>query len=188
MSHVEQLQRILDEPLSYLHPQRLSLPAGFEGFETLDQLNRIVSEGCATEGLRPLVPLSGMARQWVRLWEQLPYIARLMGAHRLMPDLAQGAGLLRLPLSLRRFAGYHLGPRSGLPTECSPVSMEHVEAAGLHALWSWQEQVPPMLLERLILQFAEPVVRLRNQWPATKPDTALFFLAVQHARLYPNPD
>jgi type III secretion system OrgA/MxiK family protein len=187
MSHAECLQRILAEPLSYLHPQRLSVPAGFDGPEARNLLNRIVLEGLELQGPWPSTPLTAVASQWVRHWRQLPYIARLMGAYRLMPDLARGAALLGLPLPLRRFAGCNLGTRSGLPIGCSPVSVEQVEAAGLNALCGWHEQVPPMLLERLTLQFSEPIVRLHRQWPVTEPDTALFFLAVQHARLYPNP-
>jgi type III secretion system OrgA/MxiK family protein len=188
MAHAECLQAILAEPVSYLHPQRLPVPAGFDGPEVTNLLNRILLEGLELQGPWPLLPLTAVATQWVRHWRRLPYIARLMGAYRLMPDLARGAALRCLPLHVRRFAGLRQGTRSGLPIERSPVGVEQVEAAGLNALWSWHEQIPPLLLQRLVLQFSEPVVRLHKQWPVTEPDTALFFLAVQHARLYPNPD
>ncbi|WP_433739490.1 secretion system protein [Pseudomonas putida] len=193
MSHAECLREILAEPLGYLHPQRLTVAPGFDGPQARTLLNRIVLEGLELQGLElqgawPSTPLTAVANQWVLHWRQLPCIARLMGAHRLMPELARGAALRSLPMPLRRFAGIHLRDRRSLPIERSPVSMEQVEAAGLNALWSWHEQIPPMLLERLPLQFSEPVVRLYRQWPVSKPDTALFFLAVQHARRYPNPD
>jgi type III secretion system OrgA/MxiK family protein len=188
MSELELLERILVEPLGYLHPQRLVVPAGFEGIEARTLLNRIVLEGLGLQGPWPSMPLTGVAKQWVRHWRQLPYIALLMGAYRLMPDLTRGAALLRLPGAVRRFASFNLGPRGGLPIECAPVSTAQVEAAGLNALWSWHEYVPRLLLERLDLQFCETVVGLHRQWPVTKPDPTLFFLAVQHARLYPNPD
>jgi type III secretion system OrgA/MxiK family protein len=188
MSELECLQKILVEPLDYLHPQRFAVPVGFEGAEARNLLNRILLEGLQWQGPWPSMPLTGVAKQWVRHWRQLPYIASLMGAYRLMPDLARGAALLCLPVPVRRFAGYHLGDRGGLPIECSPVSVEQVQAAGLNALWSWHEQLSPMLLERLILQFCEPVVRLHRQWPVAEPNSTLFFLAVQHARLHPNPD
>lgn len=188
MAHAESLQRILAEPLSYLHPQRLSLPSQFDGAEARSLLDRMLLEGLDLQGPWPATPLSAMGNLWIGHWRELPYIARLIGAYCLMPDLAQGAALLRLPLSLRRFAGYRLGTRRGASIEGSSDPLEQVEAAGLNALWSWREQVPPMLLERLILQFSEPVVGLSRQWPITEPDPALFFLAVQHARRYPNPD
>jgi type III secretion system OrgA/MxiK family protein len=188
MSDLERLRQILAEPLAYLHPQRLVIPAGFEEAEARRLLNRIVLEGLELQGPWPSMPLTGVARQWVRHWRRLPYIASLLGAYRLMPDLARGAALRCLPVSVRRFAGYSLGARSGLPFEGSPVAMEQVEAAGLNALWSWHGQVSSMLLERLALQFSEPVVRLHRQWPVLKPDPTLFFLAVQHARLHPLPD
>ena len=188
MSHAECLQAILAEPLSYLHPQRLSVPAGFDGGEARTLLNGMLLEGLGLQGPWPFVPLTAVAIQWVRHWQQLPYIARLMGAYRLLPELARGAALLGLPSPIRQFAGYSQGAISGLPIEGSPVCVEQVDAAGLNALWSWHQQIPSMLLDRLLLQFPEPVVRLHKQWPITDPDSALFFLAVQHARLYPNSD
>jgi type III secretion system OrgA/MxiK family protein len=188
MVRVEGLQVILAEPLSYLHPHRLSLPAGFDGLEARRLLNRIVLEGLALQDPWPAMRLSAMANQWIHHWQRLPYIAELMGAYRLMPELARGGTLLGLPLSLRRFASYSLGTRSSLPIDSAQVSMEQVQAAGLNALCSWHAQVPTMLLKRLTLQFCASVVRLHEQWPVAEPDPALFHLAVQHARLYPNPD
>lgn len=187
MSHVESLQVILAEPLSYLHPLRLQVPAGFETPEVRKQLNLMVLEGLELQGPWPSTPLSPMAHQWVGHWRQLPYIASLMGAYLLMPALSRGAGWRRLPLSLRRFAGYSLGPRSRLPIDHQPVTSDCVEAAGLNALWSWHAQVPHVLLQRLVLQFSEAVVSQHRQWPVPEPDTALFFMAVQHARRYPIP-
>ncbi|WP_458130706.1 secretion system protein [Pseudomonas sp. R3-41] len=188
MSELECLEQILAEPLGYLHPQRTVVSAEFDGIEARTVLNRILLEGLGLQGPWPSVPLTGVTKQWVRYWRQLPYIARLMGVYRLMPELARGAVLLGLPGSVRRFASFDLGPRGGLPIERAPVSMAQVEAAGLNALWGWRDQVSHLLLERLDLQFSEPVVRLHQQWPIPQPAPTLFFLAVQHARLHPNPD
>jgi len=188
MSDLECLGRILAEPLAYLHPQRLVVPTGFEGDEARDLLNRIVLEGLVLQGPWPSLPLTGVAKQWVRHWRQLPYIASLMGACRLRAELACGAALLGLPGSVRRFASFNLEARERLAIECPPVSLEQVQAAGLNALWGWHGYIPSPLLERLDLQFCEAVVHLHRQWPVTKPDPTLFFLAVQHARLHPNPD
>ncbi|MBT2339695.1 MULTISPECIES: secretion system protein [Pseudomonas] len=187
MSDVECLRRIFAEPLGYLHPQRLLIPREFEGAEARSLLNRMLLDGLSMPVWLPSVRLTGVAKQWVRHWRQLPFIALLMGAYRLMPELARGAALRCLPASVRRFAGYHLGARGDLPIDRLPISMEQIEAAGLNALWSWHQQVPPWLLERLALQFSEPVVRLHRQWPVPKPVPTLFLLAVQHARLDPIP-
>ncbi|MBZ9781918.1 secretion system protein [Pseudomonas sp. REP124] len=188
MACAEGMQAILAEPLDYLHPQRLCVPAQFRGSEARQVLNRIVFEGLQLQSPWPATELSATARQWVLHWWQLPYIAGLMGAWRLMPELTRGGALLRLPLSMRRFASCSLGVRGALPIDCPVISMQVVEAAGLNALCGWYEQVPALLIERLLLQFSPPVVRLHEQWPMAKPDPALFHMAVQHARLYPNPD
>ena len=188
MACAESMQAIVAEPLDYLHSQRLFVPAQFRGPEARQVLNRIVLDGLQLQSTWPPVALSAVARQWVLHWRQLPRIAGLMGAWRLMPELTRGGALLRFPLSMRRFASCSLGVRSALPIDCQAISMQVVEAAGLNALCGWHEQVPSFLVERLFLQFSPPVVRLHEQWPMAKPDPALFHMAVQHARLNPNPD
>jgi type III secretion system OrgA/MxiK family protein len=182
------LQQILAEPLDYLHVERLRIPLGFEGPEARHALNRIVLDGLAPQGPWPTAPLNTVADHWVQQWHQLPCIALLMGAWRLFPDLARGGALQQLPASVRRFASCSVGVRGGLPVEPSSLSMRQVEAAGFNALRGWSEHIPALLLERLSMQFAPQVVDLQRQWPTSEPDAALFFLAVQHARLYPNPD
>ncbi|MGN8345630.1 secretion system protein [Pseudomonas sp. SMV71] len=188
MSDVECLRRILAEPLAYLHPQRLVIPPAFEGDEARRLLNGMLRDGLALPVTLPATALGGVVKQWVRHWRQLPSVALLMGANRLLPMLARGAAWRGLPASVRRFAGCRLGARGGLPVEALPVSMAHVEAAGLNALWGWHRQVPPWLLECLALQFSESVVGLHRQWPVPEPDPTLFFMAVQHARLDPITD
>jgi hypothetical protein len=66
--------------------------------------------------------------------------------------------------------------------------MQQVQAAGFKSLLSWSDHIPHCLLVRLPLQFSASVVDMHGQWPATEPDKALFFMAVQHARYHPNPD
>lgn len=182
----ERLRRILAEPLDYLHPQRLDVPPGFDSPDARRVLNRILLEGLVQHG--PWPPLTLVAQQWIRQWQQLPDIARLMGAWRLFPQLARGAALQQLPRRLRQFATCRPGLRASLPLEPSALPLQQVEAAGFNALSSFSGFLPPSLFERLPLQFSPHVVDLHAQWPVADPDTTLFFLAVQHARLHPNPD
>jgi hypothetical protein len=72
MSDLERLQKILAEPLGYLHPQRLIVPAEFEGPEAQNVLNRIVLEGLGLQGPWPSMPMTGVAKQWVRHWRHCP--------------------------------------------------------------------------------------------------------------------
>ncbi|MGF0237005.1 hypothetical protein ACQR3P_27230 [Rhodococcus sp. IEGM1300] len=187
-SSAERLQHILTEPLAYLHTERLPLPADFEGPDARSVLNGMLIDGLLLSAPTALAPLSVVTDLWVRQWRNLPYIASLMGAWRLFPQLACGGALQQLPCSLRSFASYTLSARSSLAIEQSMLSRQHIDAAGFNALRSWSEQVSPELLERLSLQFSPRVIALNWQWPVTEPDPALFFLAVQHARLHPNPD
>lgn len=187
-SIAERLQRILAQPLDYVHPQRLQLPPEFAGSEARCALNRLLVEGLGQPQLLPATPQTAVAQAWIRQWQQLPYIAALMGAWRLFPYLSRGAALQALSLPVRRFAGCRPGRRPPLPVGLSSSPMQQVEVAGLNALCSWSDVISPSLLARLPLQFSAEVVELHKQWPEAEPDQTLFFLAVQHARLYPNPD
>lgn len=187
-SCAERLRRILAEPLDYVHPQRLNIPMGFDSPDARRVLNRMLLEGLGEQGPWPPMPLTAVAQQLIRQWRQLPYIACLMGAWRLCPQLARGGALQQLPMPLRQFANCRPGPRASVPLESSSEPLKQVEAAGFNALSGLSGFLPPLLLERLALQFSPHVVGLHTQWPATEADPALFFLAVQHARLHPNPD
>ena len=188
MSCAERLRRILDEPLDYLHPQRLQLPAGFNHGKARDALNRILLEGMDSPEAATSMPLTAVAQLWIRTWGQLPYIACLIGAWRLFPQLVRGKVLQQLPAPVRQFAGCRPGPRVCLPLEGSCAVLHQVEAAGFNALVGLAKYIPPPLLQRLSLQFSPAVVDQQAQWPDAVADTTLFFLAVQHARLYPNPE
>lgn len=185
MSCAERLRQILDEPLAYLHPQRLELPAGFENAQARHALDQLLLDGLGLRNESPSMPLSAVALQWVKQWRQLPEIARLMGAWRMYACLAQGGRLQQLPRSLRRFAGCRPGPRVSLALQPHIELLPQIEAAGFNALSGLREFVPASLLERLALQFSPEVVDLHAQWPQATADTTLFFLAVQHARLHP---
>jgi hypothetical protein len=187
MSDSECLLRIIGEPLDYLHPQRLSLPPAFQGPQARQVLNRILLADL-DQGPWPSVAPTALAYLWIRQWRQLPYIASLMGAYRLLPSLAQGGVLQQLSPTLRKFAVSQSGNRDNPGMDLSAAIMPQIEAAGLNALWSWHDFVSPRLLARLLLQFSVEVVDLHRRWPVTEPDTTLFFMAVQHARLYPAPD
>jgi hypothetical protein len=188
MACAERLRWILTEPLDYLHPQRLDLPVGFDSPEARRALNRILLDGLGPPGPWLPMPLTAVARQWVGQWQQLPHIARLMGAWRLFPRLAQGGALQRLPRSLRLFAGCRPGGRTSPPLEPAGELMQQVQAVGLNALSGLSGLVPAPLCERLPLQFSPDVVDRHAQWPVAAADPTLFILAVQHARLHPNPE
>ncbi|MEZ1316883.1 secretion system protein [Pseudomonas fluorescens] len=184
----ERLRRILTEPLDYLHPQRLDVPVGFDSPEARRALNQILLEGLGPSDPWLPMPLTAVARQWVGQWRHLPYIARLLGVWRLFPRLAQGGLLQQLPRPLRLFAGCRPAGRSSPPLDPTGVLMHQVQAVGLNSLAGLAECVPAPLFERLPLQFSPDVVDLHAQWPVATADPTLFFLAVQHARLHPNPE
>lgn len=184
----EALQAILFEPLDYLHPLRGQLPTLFDVPQARALLNQALLRELKLNSPHPdelgRTPWSDL---WVRHWQSLPLIARLMGAQLSWPALALGARLRDLEPVVRAFARVDLGHRACSPQLQSCLGEESLEALGLNVLMAWKGQVPESLMQRLPLQFSPSVVALQQRLPAQQPLSSLFALAVQHARIHQNP-
>jgi type III secretion system OrgA/MxiK family protein len=183
-TRVESLRLILQEPLAYLHPQRLSLPSMFDSPSSRAALNRLLLSGLGLQGQwLETVGTAPWTELWLKHWRLLPGIAGLLGAHECWPRLARGASMQVLTPAQRAFARCSIGGRSSNAGE-GKVSLVDVEAAGLNALLGWREKLPEVLIQRLPLQFSPETVDVQRSMAAMKPDASLFILAVQHARIH----
>jgi len=179
-------QTLMQQPLSWLHPQRLRLAAPFDSPALRVQLNRLLCEQACPLDLADTQ--TAMTRLWLQHWRLLPQVAALIGARLAWPHLAAGGRAVGLSASQRAFAGYAALPwLDDVSLDGSPL-VEQLQALGLHALLAFRENVPEGLSERLLLQFALPVVQRQRDLSPIAPDQALFKLAIQHARFYPDPD
>lgn len=189
MSQVsEALESILRQPFAYLHAERGRLPALFNAPAPRALLEQALLHGLGLSAEPLTLPAHSWAEAWVRHWQRLPAVARLMGAHAGWAQLAIGARLRELDEPTRRFARLRLGERCASPIRDADGVLDTLDALGLNALLAWQAHVPAALMQRLALQFSPRVVALQRAMPAQQPNASLFVLAVQHARLHQNPD
>ena len=176
MSQVsEALESILRQPFAYLHAERGRLPALFNAPAPRALLEQALLHGLGLSAEPLTLPAHSWAEAWVRHWQRLPAVARLMGAQLGWAQLAVGARL-------------RLGERCASPIRDADGVLDTLDALGLNALLAWQAHVPAALMQRLVLQFSPRVVALQRAMPAQQPNASLFVLAVQHARLHQNPD
>ncbi|PMY35938.1 MULTISPECIES: hypothetical protein [Pseudomonas] len=185
---IEAMRAILHQPLDYLHPHRGGVPALFEAPAVRAVLNQSLLRGLGL-GCPDLQHLkrNPWTDLWVAHWRHLPVVARLMGAHLMWPQLARGARMRELDAPARAFARIDLGSRPAFAVSEADGLEQSLSALGLGALAAWHQHIPEALMQRLFLQFSPRVVELQQNLPAQAPNSSLFILAVQHARIHQNP-
>jgi len=186
-SRTERLQQILADPLGYIHPQRLSVPAMLDTPAARRVLGDILFEGLWPGQRAEDIVRSALIDLWIDNWSLLPRVALLMGVQASWPHLARGAVMRQLDPDARAFGACSVAPR--LETLALPDGdiAEVLVALGLGKLLAWRPHLPQGLIEPLLLQFPPQVVELQRRLPASTPDAALLTLAIQHARIHPNP-
>ncbi|AZC38185.1 hypothetical protein [Pseudomonas chlororaphis] len=184
----EALHAILHQPLDYLHPHRGGVPALFEVPAVRALLNQSLLRGLGLSCPHPQqLKRNPWADLWVAHWRHLPVVARLMGAHLMWPQLARGARMRELDAPARAFARIDLGNRPAVAVSEADGLEQSLSALGLAALTAWHQHIPEALMQRLFLQFSPRVVELQQALPVQAPNSSLFILAVQHARIHQNP-
>ncbi|WP_199154773.1 type III secretion apparatus protein OrgA/MxiK [Chromobacterium sp. ASV23] len=181
--HSSALQRVLFDPLAYLHPRRLLLPVDLtEQAAARSAVNSLLisvfqmRHDCDDAQLDPL------ARQWLRHWHRLPQTAYLIGCHALRADLAWRAGQLILPEWALTFTTI------ALPTEAASrqniPGHDAILRAGYGRLQPWRARLPVPLAQRLPLLFPPHVDSVASQQGA---DPLILTLALQHAQRHTHP-
>jgi|MedtruStandDraft_1076414.scaffolds.fasta_scaffold01553_6 type III secretion system OrgA/MxiK family protein len=174
------LQRVLFDPLSYLHPQRVQIPASLTVHPAARAAaNEILLHAYQLEVHCPT--LSPQERQWVHHWDHLPQAAYLIGCHTLRADLAWGGASLNLPAWVHSFTAIDLPVTR--PAVQSVTGHGILLKTGYSRLLAWASKLPEPLAQRLPLLFPPDIDSVALQ-PATDP--LILTLALQHAQRYPN--
>ncbi|MEJ8674085.1 type III secretion apparatus protein OrgA/MxiK [Chromobacterium amazonense] len=180
--HASSLQRVLFDPLSYLHPGRLSLTASLtEPATARAAVNSLLLAVFKMEHNCDDSLLDSLARQWLRHWLRLPQTAYLIGCHFLRADLAWRAGQLALPEWAHAFSTIAL-PTEAAPRQAAP-SHNAILRAGYARLLPWRARLPTPLAQRLPLLFPPHVDTVTAQQGA---DPLILTLALQHAQRHPH--
>jgi type III secretion system OrgA/MxiK family protein len=177
------VRAILFDPLSYLHPQRLRLPAALDSPRQRAVVNDMLVSGHRLDCHWPAGPLNSAARQFLRHWPRLPQAAYLIGCQTLRAALGWQGGLLRLPAWAQDFAIMGLDSPGGIEPSRSLAHNDLLRAGYSHLL-AWKEELPSALAQRLALLFP-PIV---DGMPAASgsPDVLLLTLALQYAQRHPH--
>lgn len=176
------LLRVLFDPLSYLHPRRLSLPPALtESAAARAAANELLLGAYRLDSDCVDLELDALARQWLRHWQRLPQVAYLIGCHSLRAGLAWRGGLLTLPEWAHTFSAI------ALPTDAAPPQPipghDALLRAGYARLQAWRERLPLPLAQRLPLLFPSHVDTVE---PAPGADPLILTLALQHAQRHPH--
>lgn len=177
------LQRVLFDPLSYLHPQRLRLPSNLTACSTArEAVNDLLLIALRLEVEVGPVELTPLAKQWIYHWYRLPQTAYLIGCHYQRAELAWKGGLFSLPTWAGSFAALNLSTQVAKSAE-HVVSHRELMKTGYAHLQLWNKQLPKALAQRLPLLFPTYVDTVTAQ---SAVDPLILTLALQHAQIYPN--
>jgi type III secretion system OrgA/MxiK family protein len=173
-------QTVMFDPLAYIHPERLHLPAIFDSPAQRAAINRLLIARYRLDLPRLPQPLQSARPRneteelLLKHWLHLPQIVFLLGCQRLRLALARRGGLLRLPASARAFITLPLlppalqgepanesetGPSAGRARSAVAPAPDHATLLrhGLRQLDLGLGGLPALLAQRLPLLFAPEI-------------------------------
>lgn len=188
-------QSVIYNPLGYIHPQRLSLQAGFEAPAQRAAINAMLLRRYRLEATPIASEQAAAAGLLLKHWFRLPQIALLLGCQRLRLSLARRGALLRLPLWAQSFAGLPLLPQTGPDLAPDAVHASHDDHGvllrhGMQQLGIALGPLPAALAQRMPLMFAPafdataaPVCTAEET--RTPAHSLTLTMAIQHVKRYP---
>lgn len=177
------LQRILFDPLSYIHPYRLRLPPHLTAQPAARAAaNELILAAFRLNSDCNEAELDAQARQCLQQWARLPQVAYLIGCHALRAELAWQGRLLQLPAWAQIFTTIDLPTNSGQQRICA--NHETLLSTGYAQLQAWRRRLPAPLAQRLQLLFPPQVDKVASHAAASP---LILTLALQHAQRNPFP-
>lgn len=179
------LDTILFNPLSWMHPQRLTLKRGFDGIAQRSIINDMIiwAHGWSTE--RPVLAETGLAEHFIHQWEHLPQVALLIACQRHRAALSRQGRIMSLPAWVRRFAQLDIVD-SAAPLSLMPWEPLTLIAWGKDELAACGQQLPEALRQRISLLFPLHMDRDDAASRQISPNPLLIKLAFQHAKRDPD--
>ncbi|AKM45455.1 hypothetical protein NL30_37225 [Burkholderia contaminans] len=183
------VERILFDPVSYIHPARVKLSDWAASAGMRAAVNDIIIEAYGLSVvLRPA--LTSAERALIETWSQLADVCELVGAQLLRADLAWAGRQLQLPHRIRRFVAASAGQptRSGVAHRraLQTSGIEYVQAVGIEHVMAWQQASSPALRQRVTLMFAPEIdVLTPGVPPSRSADIFAIHRAVQYAKNHP---
>ncbi|ECG8591054.1 oxygen-regulated invasion protein OrgA [Salmonella enterica subsp. salamae] len=176
-------QKIIFDPLSYIHPQRLQIAS--------EMIARPAARAAANELILAALRLkiekeeiigNSLTQLWLRQWHRLPQIAYLLGCHTFRADLARQGVLLSLPDWAQAFLAMNQG--TSLSVCNKAPNHRFLLGVGYAQLSALNNGLPESLAQRFPLLFP-PFIEDAAKQDAV--EMSILLLALQHAQKYPNP-
>lgn len=175
-------QKIIFDPLSYVHPQRLQIDS--------EMIVKPAARAAANELILAAWQLktgeketiqNSLTQLWLRQWRRLPQIAYLLGCHKLRADLARQGAVLSLPDWAQAFLAMNQG--TSLSVCDRAPNHRFLLSVGYAQLNALSECLPESLAQRFPLLFP-PVIEEASKQDAV--EMSMLLLALQYAQKYPN--
>ncbi|OXJ21506.1 invasion protein OrgA [Burkholderia sp. HI2714] len=176
------LLRVLFDPLSYLHPRRLSLPVSLTGQPAARAAaNELLLAAYQLRNDCTDAELDALARQLLRYWRRLPQAAYLIGCYARRSELAWRGAMLSLPQWARVFITIDLPTDAA--TKQQPLCHNELLRIGYAQLRCWRKRLPVPLAQRFPLLFPPHVDAAPTEPDA---DPMILTLALQYAQRHPH--
>lgn len=164
-------QRIIFDPLSYIHPQRLQIAP--------EMIVRPAARAAANELILAAWRLKNGEKECIQ--NSLTQVAYLLGCHKLRADLARQGALLGLPDWAQAFLAMHQG--TSLSVCNKAPNHRFLLSVGYAQLNALNEFLPESLAQRFPLLFP-PFIEEASKQDAV--EMSILLLALQYAQKYPN--
>ncbi|WP_339058235.1 type III secretion apparatus protein OrgA/MxiK [Candidatus Regiella endosymbiont of Tuberolachnus salignus] len=183
MLKVTPLDRILFDPVSYIHPARFKLPSLLRGEKSRSLLNDMLINQYHLSTEQPLIV--GFTQQLIARWHYLPQISFLIACQRHRAILSRQGVLQRFPAWIQQFAKLNLV--AALPCQINQhVNFIQLLADGAREMGLWHDQLPRSLRQRILLLFPPDIDSMVQKGKSIDSNALLITLAMQHVKKYPH--
>ncbi|AWK13885.1 type III secretion apparatus protein OrgA/MxiK [Candidatus Fukatsuia symbiotica] len=176
------IDRILFDPVSYIHHTRFHLPLFFSGSRSRSVLNDMLINQYKLDIERPVI--ADFNQQLVKHWYILPQISFLIACQRHRALLSRRGVLQSLPSWVQQFAKLEIA--AALPCQVNKkIDFIQLLADGVSELGIGSNEIPPAISQRISLLFPSTLTITPNINKNTNPRSLLITLATQHAQKHP---
>lgn len=169
-------QRVLYNPLLWMHPQRRQ----FNPVLNTPRCHAVLNDMIIAHYRLPLAGINAgrIESLFITYWHLLPQVGLRLAALRYRARLALGGELARLDPAVRQFALLDLIP--ALPADGTLLGPDELWQLALQQLWQYQPQLSAAVTRRLPLLFP-PALTGPVSVPESAGDPLLLQLAIRHA-------